>query len=94
MRMKRKILILGITIAVILVLLTSCETTREIKYVSVITEEDIPEFPVLNYYAESADGEYVTVDAFWFQRVADYKLRMDDVKEVLRRVEELKNIEK
>ena len=94
MRMKRKGLILGIITAVILLLQTSCRTTREIEYVSVITEEDIPEFPWLNYYAESADGEYVTVDAFWFQRVADYKLKLDDVREVLRRVEELKNIEK
>ena len=90
----RKNLILGIIIAVILVLLTSCGTTREIEYVSIITEEDIPEFPWLNYYAESADGEYVTVDAFWFQRVADYKLKLDEVREVLRRVEKLKNIEK
>ena len=94
MMMKRKGLILGIITAVILLLQTSCRTTREIEYVSVITEEDIPEFPELNYYAESDDGEYVTVDAFWFQRVADYKLRMDDVKEVLRRVEELRNDEK
>ena len=94
MRMKRKSLILGTITAVILLLLTSCGTTKEIEYVSVITKEDIPEFPGLNYYAESADGEYVTVDAFWFQRVANLKLKLDDVREVLRRVEELKNIEK
>ena len=90
----RKNLILGIITVVILQLLTSCETTREIEYVSIITEEDIPYFPELNYYAESDDGEYVTVDAFWFQRVAEYKLKLDDVREFLRRVEELKKSEK
>lgn len=80
--------------AVILLQLTSCKTTKEIQYVSVITEEDIPEFPVLNYYAESADGNYVTVDSFWFQLIARYKLRINDLREVLRRTEELENFKK
>lgn len=76
-------------------LLQSCATNRvEFRYISSINSDDIPDFPQLEYMSESEDGNYVTVDAFWFQRVADYKLRMDDVKEVLRRVEELRNDEK
>lgn len=75
-------------IAVILTLLLSCETTKTIiEYETVITEQDIPEFPELNHYAEMVNGEYVVVDAFWFQRVSEYKLKMEDLRTVLHLIE-------
>lgn len=85
----RKNLILGIIIAVILVLLTSCGTTKEIEYRSVICEQDIPDFPELYFYSESEDGTFVTVDSLWFQNVAKYKIKMEELKSILRRIEEM-----
>lgn len=75
-------------IAVILTLLLSCVTTKTIiEYETVLTEQDIPEFPELNYYEESENGELITVDSFWFQKVAEYKLKMEDLRTVLHLIE-------
>ena len=88
MKKMLKNLILGIFIPAILLLQTSCGTTR-VEYVSLVAAEDIPNFPELNYYHESPDGEFITVDSFWFQNVAKVKVRIEAVKEILKRNEEL-----
>lgn len=71
----------------ILLLPTSCGTTAEIEYVSVISSDEIPDFPILNYYEESQDGDFITVDSFWFQKIAEYKIKISDLKKILEKFE-------
>lgn len=81
---------MGMFIVAILLLQTSCGTTK-IEYVSVIDAEDIPDFPVLNFYKESSDGKFITVDSFWFQNVAKTKSKIEAIKEMLKKSEEHEN---
>lgn len=76
-----------------LLLPISCVVTKT-DFVADITAEDIPEFPELNYFEESENGENVTVDSFWFQCVADYKLKIESLKEILKKIESIKKSKK
>lgn len=69
-------------------LLQSCATNKvEIRYISSINSDEVPDFPVLEYMSESEDGNYITVDSFWFQKVAEYKVRVEGIKETLKNIE-------
>lgn len=69
-------------------LLQSCATNRvEFRYISSINSDDIPDFPQLEYMSESEDGNYITVDSLWFQKIAEYKIRVEGLKETLRDIE-------
>lgn len=69
-------------------LLQSCATNRvEFRYISIINSDDIPDFPQLEYMSESEDGDYITVDSLWFQKIAEYKIRVEGLKETLRELE-------
>lgn len=77
----------------ILPLLQSCETAKT-EFVSDVTAEEIPEIPELNYFSEDDSGELVTVDSFWFRGVAECKLRLEGLKEILRAAEKLRKEKK
>ena len=69
-------------------LLQSCATNRvEFRYISSINSDDIPDFPQLEYMSESEDGNYITVDSLWFQKIAEYKIRLEGLKETLSDIE-------
>lgn len=69
-------------------LLQSCATNRvEFRYISSINSDDIPDFPQLEYMSESEDGNYITVDSLWFQKIAEYKIRVEGLKETLSDIE-------
>lgn len=89
MEAKRKMMCVVLAVAAIslLLLLTSCETTK-VEYVREVPEVSFPIFPSPDGVTYNEESDTVTAPLDWYLAVAEYKIDVDAVEEYLRRLRE------